>query len=425
MDIISPFGYNRKGEFMIFKNARIIDPQINLDIFADLLIQDGIIKKIDKNIDYDGEVYDFSNCVIAPSFCDTHSHFRDFGESKKETYETGTQVAIHGGYTHICTMANSNPPIDSLEMYNEVQEKIKDLPIDIFQSVNMTKKMDGVFLNDFYELKKAGVKCITDDGKPINSEKIMIEALKASEKYDMLLSLHEEDPKFIEHAGYDKTAPREAEISMIKRDIELVKKYGGHINIQHLSSKEGVELIRNAKKFGVKLYAEVTPTHLYFTRDDVVKYGTLLKVNPPVRTNEDRLALISGLKDGTIDMIASDHAPHTVEDKNLGEFKSKSGLISLETAFSSAIMKLYDDKHMSLCEIIQVMSINPRKVLNIEQKIMVGERADLVVFNPDEEYVFKKSAGKSSNSPLVGKTLKGKIKMTIKDGKILYNDKGE
>lgn len=277
MDIISSFGYNKKGDFMILKNARIIDPQINLDIFADLCIQNGIIKKIEKNIEDDGEVYDFSNCVIAPSFCDTHSHFRDFGESDKETYETGAQVAIHGGYTHICTMANSNPPIDSLEMYNEVQERIKDLPIDIFQSVNMTKKMAGVILNDFGEFKNAGIKCITDDGKPINSEKIMIEALKASEKYDMLLSLHEEDPTFIDHAGYDKTAPREAEISMIKRDIELVKKYGGHINIQHLSSKEGVELIRNAKKSGIKLYAEVTPTHLFFYKRRCCKIWYIIK----------------------------------------------------------------------------------------------------------------------------------------------------
>lgn len=409
---------------MLFKNINIIDPLINLDEVKDVLIEDGIIKKIGDNLDLDDNdlVYDMHGLFLAPSFFDTHVHFRDFNESDKETYETGSLVAIRGGYTDACAMANSKPPIDSIEKYNEVMDKVRDLPIDIYQSVNMTKEMKGRELTDFKSIKDAGVKCITDDGIPIGNEDIMIEALKLSKKYDLILSLHEEDPSFIEHSGYDDTAPRDAEISIIKRDLNLLKEYGGHINIQHLSSKESVDLIRDAKKNGLNLTCEVTPSHLYFTKDMVAQYGTLLKVNPPVREEEDRLALIEGLKDGTIDMIASDHAPHTKDDKNLGKFESKSGLISLETLFSVAITQLYKTKIMTLMDIIRKVSTNPRKLFGIENSIEEGNVADLVVFSPDTKYKYNFSHSKSDNTPLLGKELYGEILMTIKNGKILYNN---
>lgn len=409
---------------MLLKNINIIDPLINLDVVKDVLIEEGIIKKIDDNIELNDEdlVYDMEGLVLAPSFFDTHVHFRDFNESAKETYETGSIVALRGGYTDVCAMANSKPPIDSISRYNEVLDKIKDLPIDIYQSINMTKEMRGKELTDFNAIKEAGVKCITDDGIPIGNEDIMIEALKQSEKYDIVLSLHEEDPTFITHPGYDETAPREAEISIIRRDLELLRKYGGHINIQHLSSKESVDLIRKAKKSGLNLTCEVTPSHLYFTKDMVEEYGTLLKVNPPVREEADRLALIEGLKDGTIDMIASDHAPHTEEDKNLGKFESKSGLISLETLFSVAITQLYKTNIMSLMEIIKKVSTNPRRLFGIENTIEEGQVADLVVFSPDTKYQYNFSHSKSKNTPLLGKQLYGEIIMTIKNGKVLYNN---
>lgn len=410
---------------MLLKNINIIDPLINLDVVKDVLIEDGLIKKIDDNIDLDVDdnlVYDMDGLVLAPSFFDTHVHFRDFNESDKETYETGSVVALRGGYTDVCAMANSKPPIDSISKYREVQEKIKDLPIDIYQSVNMTKGMRGSELTDFKAIKEAGVKCITDDGIPIGNEQVMIEALKLSKKYDIVLSLHEEDPSFISHSGYDDTAPRGAEINIIKRDLNLLREYGGRINIQHLSSKESVDMIREAKKSGLNLTCEVTPSHLYFTKDMVEKYGTLLKVNPPVREESDRLALIEGLKDGTIDMIASDHAPHTDKDKLLGKFESKSGLISLETLFSVAITKLYKTNIMSLMEIIRRVSTNPRKLFGIENTIEEGQVADLVVFNPNSKYLYNFSHSKSKNTPLLGKELYGEIIMTIKNGKVLYNN---
>lgn len=410
---------------MLLKNVKVIDPASEKDFEGDVLIKNGYIEKVlEGNLDCDSneEVFDLSGKIIAPSFFDTHVHFRDFEESDKETYETGAHAALRGGYTHVCAMANSKPPIDSVSKYKEVQEKIKNIPIDIYQAVNMTIGMKGENLTDFESLKKIGVKCITDDGFPIVREEVMIEALKLSQEYGFILSLHEEDPSFIEHPGYDDTANRKAEISIIERDLKLLEKYGGHINIQHLSSKESVELLRDAKKSGLKFTCEVTPTHLFFTKDMVEKYGTLLKVNPPVRTEEDRVALIEGLKDGTIDMIATDHAPHTAGDKKLGEFKSKSGLISIETAFSVAMEKIYHENIMSMRDIIRYLSTNPRALFGINSPIAPGERADLVVLDKDAEYIYDHSYSKSKNTPLFGRKMIGKVLMTIKDGKVLYND---
>lgn len=413
---------------MLLKNVNIIDPLSGVDFEGDIRIKNGKIEDVVEGslvCEPNEEVFDLEGKIVAPSFFDTHVHFRDFGESDKETYETGARAAIRGGYTHVCAMANSKPPIDSISKYEEVQEKIKNIPLTIFQSVNMTIGMKGEHLTDFEGLKKIGVKCITDDGFPIVHEDVMIEALKLSEKYGFILSLHEEDPSFIEHPGYDDTANRKAEISIIERDLKLLEKYGGHINIQHLSSKESVELIRDAKKSGLKLTCEVTPTHLFFTKDMVKKYGTLLKVNPPVRTEMDRVALIEGLKDGTIDMIATDHAPHTEADKQLGEFKSKSGLISIETAFSVAIEKIYRENIMSMKDIIRCLSTNPRALFGIKSPIAPGERADLVVLDKDVEYIYDHSYSKSKNTPLFGRKMIGKVLMTIKDGKVLYNDMKE
>lgn len=410
---------------MLLKNVRVIDPASEKDFEGDVLIKDGYIEKVfEGNLDCDSneEVFDLSGKILAPSFFDTHVHFRDFEESDKETYETGAHAALRGGYTHVCAMANSKPPIDSVSKYEEVQEKIKNIPLDIYQAVNMTIGMKGENLTDFESLKKIGVKCITDDGFPIVREDVMIEALKLSKEYGFILSLHEEDPRFIEHPGYDDTANRKAEISIIERDLKLLEKYGGHINIQHLSSKESVELLRYAKKSGLKFTCEVTPTHLFFTKDMVEKYGTLLKVNPPVRTEEDRVALIEGLKDGTIDMIATDHAPHTDGDKKLGEYKSKSGLISIETAFSVAMEKIYHENIMPMRDIIRCLSTNPRALFGINSPIAPGERADLVVLDKDAEYIYDHSYSKSKNTPLFGRKMIGKVLMTIKDGKVLYND---
>ncbi|MCI5675460.1 MAG: dihydroorotase [Firmicutes bacterium] len=407
---------------MLLKNAHIMDPVTGLNEIMDVEIKGERISKIDKNLPDDNINYDLKGGVLAPSFFDPHTHFRDFGESEKETFETGALAALRGGYTKAVAMANTIPPIDSVEMVRAAKEKVFDLPIDIIISSNLTKKMEGKELVDVDSIVKEGINSFTDDGKPITDSEIMIEALKKSKEYDFIISLHEEDPSFIDHAGYNSTAPREAEASIIKRDIDLLKKYGGNIHIQHLSSKEGVDIIKQAKHDGLNITCEVTPNHLFFTEDDVEKYGTLLKINPPIRTNEDRLALIEGLKDGTIDMIATDHAPHTSENKKMGKYESKSGIISLEISFSMLVMKLLDEGHLDLMQIIKILSSNPRKLYKSTSPIAVGEYADFVYLCPDLKYNYIQSFSKSKNTPLLGEELKGSILFTMRRGVIEYSD---
>ena len=408
---------------MLIKNAHIVDPVESLDEVYDLLVKDGKICKIEKNIDVDDElIFDANGLILAPSFFDPHTHFRDFGESDKETFESGAMAALRGGYTEIVAMANTVPPIDSKEMVEEAFKKVKDLPIDIYISSNVTKSMKGKELVNFEELLDMGVIGFTDDGFPLCDINIMREALKKSRDLKFIISLHEEDPEYIEHPGYDDTAPREAEVSIIKRDIDLLREVGGHLHVQHLTSKDGVQLIRDAKAEGLNITTEVNPNHLYFTKKDVDKYGTLLKVNPPLRTEEDRLALIDGLRDGTIDMIGTDHAPHTKENKEMGKFKSKSGITSLEIAFSMLNMKLIDEAGFSIMDLIRVLSTNPRALYNKTKAIKIGEPADFVLIDLNREYIYDYTLSKSKNTPLLGARLKGQIIMTVKDGNVRYND---
>ncbi|MDO5717004.1 MAG: dihydroorotase [Tissierellia bacterium] len=407
---------------MLFKDVHVMDPVSGLDAIKDVLVNKGRIERIDDSIEAPGEVIDGSGCILAPSFFDTHVHFRDFGESEKDTFETGAMAALKGGYTTCVAMANTKPPLDRVERIEEAKEKIRKLPLEILLSANITMDMKGKELTDFEALLDAGVVGFTDDGLPLESMNIMEEALRLSAKYDVPLSLHEEDPKYIEHAGYNHSAPREAEISIIQRDIEMHKRVGGRMNVQHLTSKEGVELIRQGKKECPGLTCEVTPNHLFFTEEDVETYGTLLKVNPPLRTEEDRQALIEGLKDGTIDFIATDHAPHTKENKSRGTYASMSGILSLETVFSMAVMKLLDPGHLTMMEILEKLSTNPRKLYKRVQPIAVGERADLVLLDPNQTYKYSFTVSKSENTPLLGQELKGLVRMTMAGGKVLYNN---
>lgn len=413
---------------MLLKNAHIVDPSTNTDGIYDVLIKGNKFIQIDKEIKLEDEyVYDVKGLILAPSFFDPHTHFRDFGESDKETFETGAMAALRGGYTEVIAMANTVPPIDSKEMVQEALDKVKDLPMDIYISANVTKGMKGKELVDFEELYEMGVIGFTDDGIPLSNIEIMREALKKSKEMGFILSLHEEDPEYVSHPGYDDTAPRIAEVSIIKRDIELLREIGGHLHIQHLTSKEGVELIRDAKKEGLNITTEVNPNHLFFTSEDVEKHGTLLKVNPPLRSEDDRLALIEGLRDGTIDMIGTDHAPHTKANKEMGKYESKSGITSLEIAFSMLNMKLIDEAGFEIMDVIRVLSTNPRELYGKGKKIAEDEPADFVLLDLNKEYIYRNTFSKSNNTPLLGEQLKGRVIMTVKNGQMKYYDikKGE
>ena len=432
---------------LMLKNVRLIDPATKTDGIRDILIAEKKIIRIAPDLFLEADLIarakgerlekiDCSGLVAAPGLVDVHVHFRDPGYTYKEDILSGSRAAAAGGYTTVICMANTNPPIDSEEGIVHVLMSGRHAPIRVRTCATITKGMQGTELVDMKLLRECGAAGFTDDGKPILSEELSKEAMLLARKCKAPLSFHEEDPKYIKEAGINHGsvseklgiygADRQAEISLIKRDIRLAGETGATISIQHISTKEGVELVRKAKKSGIHIWAEATPHHFSLTEDAVDEFGTLAKVNPPLRTNEDRLAIIEGLKDRTIDIIATDHAPHSVEEKAKPLLEAPSGMIGLETALSLAIMNLVKPGHLKLSQVIERMSYYPSKLYNIDAGILrEDESADIVIFDPSKEWTYEKSRSKSQNSPWLGKRLTGKVIMTICAGSIEYDARNE
>lgn len=418
---------------MLIKNGRVIDPASNFDGICDLVIEDGKIKEMAADIDESGheEVFDASNLVVAPGFVDVHVHFRDPGFTYKEDLLSGSKSAVAGGFTSVVCMANTKPIIDNQEALADVLNRAKECPLHIYQAAAISKDFKGEELCDMAALLKAGAVGFTDDGLPLKDEAFVLSAMKLAKELDTVLSFHEEDPAYIGKAGVNegkisaqmgiKGADRMAENVMVERDIHLAAQTGAKISIQHISSKEAVDLVRIGKKMGVNVVAEATPHHFSLNEEAVLKYGTLAKMNPPLREESDRLAIIEGLKDNTIEIIATDHAPHAYDEKNRPFTEAPSGIIGLETSLSLGIMNLVDPAHLTLMELIAKMSTNPAKLYQLNAgEIKVGAAADLVLFDPEASYSVEKFVSKSNNSPFVNELLKGKVIMTLVDGKIVY-----
>lgn len=414
----------------LIKNGNVIFTDENTIKKKDILCRDGIIEKIEDSISedsFDGEVIDAEGLYVSPGLIDVHVHFRDPGFTHKEDIYTGANAAFKGGFTTVVLMANTNPAVDNEETIKYVLDKGKETKINVLTCATVTKAMAGKELTDMEQLKAAGAIGFTDDGKPINDESLVRQAMEMTAKLNVPISFHEEDPAFISENGINhgkasehygiQGSPREAEISLIKRDLELALETGAHIEIQHISSKEGVELVRNAaKKAGDKgnIHAEATPHHFSLTEDAVIEYGSFAKMNPPLRTEEDRRAIIEGLKDGTIDIIATDHAPHTREEKSGDITKVPSGIIGLETALPLAITNLYKTGDMELVDIIKKMTINPAKMYHLDKGyIKEGGPAEFCIFSTEETQVFTSYMSKSDNTPFTGKELYGVVKYTI------------
>lgn len=427
---------------ILIKGGRVIDPQSGLDAVRDILIRDGRIAEISEPIPAaSGEtvptgvtVIDATGKMVAPGFVDVHVHFRDPGFTEKEDIYTGAKAAAKGGYTSVVMMANTKPTIDSEETLKYVLDKGKETDINIYACANVTMGMKGETLTDMEKLAKAGAVGFTDDGIPLVREEIVLEAMEKSRDLNMPLSFHEEDPSVIENNGINRGkaseyfgiggSPRQAEINMISRDIELAKKTGAIIDIQHISTKEGVELVRQAKAAGVNIHAEATPHHFSLTEEAAIEHGTLAKMNPPLREEADRQAIVRGLADGTIDMIATDHAPHTAEEKSHEITKAPSGIIGLETALPLAIEYLVDSNEMKLQDVLAAMSTNPAKLYKLDAGyIAEGGPADLCIFDPEASYIYTKEniASRACNSPFIGKKMTGKVCYTICRGKIVYS----
>ncbi|MCI7493752.1 MAG: dihydroorotase [Lachnobacterium sp.] len=421
---------------ILIKNGRIVDPVRQFDDIADILIEGKNIVKVGKNLKLDENdsnlrVIDASGLVAAPGLVDAHVHFRDPGFTYKEDIETGAKAAAKGGFTMVVCMANTKPTVDNLETLKYIQDKAAKTGIHILQASTITKSLQGKELVDMDAMANAGACGFTDDGIPILNEKILVEAMEKARELDLPVSLHEEDPAFIIRPGVNQGtvseklgyggASRTAEDVMVARDVILALHTGASVCIQHISSGNSVELVRTAKKLGADVHAEATPHHFTLTEDAVLEYGALARMNPPLRTEKDRQEIIEGIKDGTIDMIVTDHAPHSMEEKAKPLADAPSGITGLETSLSLGIKSLVQPGHISLMKLMELMSKNPAEFYRMEPaSITEGAVADLVIFGENELWTVDKFASKASNSPFKGWELPGKVHFTICDGNIVY-----
>ncbi len=420
---------------MLIKNGFIMNPRTNESLHADIRVEDGIIKEIGiLAAEADETILDIDGLIIAPGLIDTHIHFRDPGFTYKEDLHTGALASAKGGFTSVICMANTKPIVDSVETLTDILERAKEERIRIYQAVAVTPGFSGKELTSMEELAEAGACGFTDDGIPITDAAICFEAMKKAAELDMPISLHEEDPTFIAQNGINHGvasdvlgiygSPSIAEESMVARDCMLALRSGADVVIQHISSGISVELVRNAKAMGAKVHAEATPHHFTLTDEAVLKHGSLAKMNPPLREEKDRLAIIAGLKDNTIDLIATDHAPHSEKEKSTEPmWKAPSGIIGLETSLALGITSLVKPGHLTMMELLEKMTSNPAALYKLPGgSIEVNAPADFVVFDPDKTWVPGEVLSKSNNTPFTGTELTGKVIYTICGGEIVYSE---
>lgn len=419
---------------MIIKGGRIIDPGSKRDEVLDIKIEDGKIVEIAKDIEASSgneEIIDARGKIVVPGLIDVHVHFRDPGQTHKEDLVTGSQAAIAGGFTSVVQMANTSPKIDSKEKIIEHYKRARDLPLKVFTVSALTRNFGDLELVDMEENFKRGALAFTDDGIPNRNSKLILEAMNRAKELGAIISFHEEDPELIEQNGINHSevsdklgiygSPKIAETSFIARDVAMAIYTGAKISIQHISTGLGVDLVKFGKEMGANIYAEVTPHHIALNDSAVLEYGSLAKMNPPLRSEEDRLRIIKGIKEGTIEIIATDHAPHTAEEKSKEITKAPSGIIGLETSFSICYENLVLTKEISLMKLIELMSTNQARIYGLEGgEISQGKIADLAIIDLESEYKIDKYKSKSSNTPFKDKTLRGEVLYTISEGKIVF-----
>lgn len=417
---------------ILIKNGRVADPVTNMDGKMDVLLDGPRIVKTGQELQApDAQVIDASGLVVAPGLMDAHVHFRDPGYPEKEDIITGARAAAKGGFTTVVCMANTKPAVDDIDTLNYVQKKGEQAAVHVLQAAAITKGLAGKELTDMEALAHAGAAGFTDDGIALMDERLLLTAMEKASELGLPISLHEEDKALISAQGVHQGrvsrmlgyggAPRVSEDVMVARDCMLALHSGASVCIQHISSKNSVELVRTAKKLGANIHAEATPHHFTLTEEAVLKYGTNARMNPPVRTEEDRQAIIRGLQDGTIDMIVTDHAPHTAEEKALPLKEAPSGIIGLETSLGLGIRSLVEPGYLTLLELIRLMSSNPAGFYRmIPGSITEDAPADLVLFHEQELWRAEHFASKASNSPFLGWELPGKVYYTICAGRIVY-----
>jgi len=418
---------------MLFKNIHVVDNSQKLNGRKSVVLKNGKIEDILENPpdSFNGEIWEEEGLVLMPGLFDMHVHFREPGREDEETLETGSFTAANGGFTGVACMPNTEPAIDTQEVVSFICEETKEYLVDVYPVAAITKKREGKELAPIAEMVEAGAIAISDDGSPVMNAEIMRRALEYSKMFNIPILGHEEDSNLSKnrhmHEGYYSTKlgiqgiPSLSEEIMVARDIMLTEFTGGRFHVCHISSKGSVELVRQAKAKGLNVTCEVTPHHFTLTDEAVESYDTNTKMNPPLRSEEDRLGIIEGLKDGTIDVIATDHAPHSIEEKEAEYIYAPFGITGLETAVGLIISQLLNKKVLGLKDIYDRCVKMPREILNIEvPKIKSGELANLTLFNLKVNWIYKEnfSFSKSQNTPFKEHTLSGKGVCVINNGKI-------
>lgn len=422
----------------LLKNGTILDYATKTQEKMDVLIKDNKIVKMEKEIkeSADKEI-DCTGLYIMPGMIDIHCHLREPGFEHKETIETGSKSAVKGGFTTICPMPNTKPTPDSTIILQQIIKEAKRVNLcNVLPYASVTKGEKGEELVDFYTLKEAGAIAFSDDGMPVVSAKMMRQAMLNADKVGTFVASHCEEKtvaagaihagEVAEKLGVEGVLP-EAEEIMAAREIVISETNNIRGHICHISTQTSVNMIRDAKKRGVKITCETCPHYYTFTVDEVLTNGVNAKMNPPLREEKDKKAIIEGLKDGTIDAIITDHAPHTEEEKAKGLASAPNGIIGFETALAATITNLVDKGHITYLDMVRLMSYNPAKLLKIDRgQLKEGAIADITIFDPEIEYTYTKESivSKSKNTPFIGKKLKGQVVYTIVDGKMVY-ERGE
>ncbi len=419
---------------ILIKNGFVVNP-LGKGGEVDILIKDKKILKMKKDIKEDADrVIDAKGLTIMPGLIDMHVHLREPGYEYKETIETGTRAAAVGGFTSLCCMPNTNPPLDSAALIKFVIDKAKKAGYaKVYPTGTISKGMEGKELSEMGDMHEAGAVAFTDDGRPVMDSNLMKNALEYAKNFDTLLISHCEDLDLIHggvmNEGFVSTtlglrgATRVAEESHVAREILLAEDLGTKVHIAHVSTKTGVDLIRNAKSRGVKVSAETAPHYIHCTDDWVMGYNTSAKVNPPLRTEEDRLAIIEGVIDGTLDCIITDHAPHSIDEKQVEFSCAHNGISGIETSLAVTYTTLVKSGKISMDKLVEIMSANPAKVLKIPGGVLKeGEVADITIMDENKEWTVDKLYSKGKNCIFLGKTFFGKAVYTILDGKVVLDN---